>query len=133
MKTAIENYDNQKGENKMLKENRALQHHNSNVSGVATGLFIGSLIGAVTMLFLAPQSGKKTRTQVQQKGLELRDKASEVVEDTVAQVRLESKKLTRTGRQKAKKLIHQGQELLTGQLAHVSEAVVAGKKSILGS
>jgi len=117
----------------MLKENRAIQNHNNNVSGVATGLFIGSLIGAVTMLFLAPQSGKRTRVQVQQKGLELRDKASEVVEDTMAQVRLESKKLSRTGRQKAKKLMHQGQELLTGQLAHVSEAVAAGKKSILGS
>ena len=117
----------------MLKENRALQHPNNNVSGVATGLFIGSLIGAVTMLFLAPQSGKRTRTQVQQKGLELRDKASEVVEDTMAQARLESKRLTRTGRQKARKLMHQGQELLTGQLAHVSEVVGARKKTILGS
>jgi gas vesicle protein len=123
----------EKGENLMLRENRAFQHHNNNVFGVATGLFIGSMIGAVTMLFLAPQSGKRTRTQVQQKSLELRDKAGEVVEDTMAQVRLESKKLTRTGRQKARKLMHQGHDLLTEQVAHVSEVVGAGKKSLLGS
>jgi len=117
----------------MLKANRVLQHHNNNVAGVATGLFIGSLIGAVTMLFLAPQSGKRMRVQIRQKGLELRDKTGEVVEDTMVLARLEGQRLTRTGRQKAKKIMHQGQKLLTGQLAHVSKAVSAKRKSILGS
>jgi gas vesicle protein len=117
----------------MLKENHAPLNHNNNISGVATGLFLGSMIGAATMLLLAPQSGKRTRVQIQQKGIELRDLATEKVEDAMAQVRLESKKLARSGRHKAKELMQQGQELVTEQLAHVSEVVETGKKSILGS
>ena len=116
----------------MLKENRETLSNN-NVVSVATGLFIGSTLGAVTMLLLAPQSGKRTRTQIQQKGIELRDQAAEKVKDTVALVRMESKKLSRSGRQKAKELVHQSRELAAEQLEHVSEAVTAGKKAILGS
>jgi gas vesicle protein len=117
----------------MLKENQTPLYHNNNVSGVATGLFIGSMIGAATMLLLAPQSGKRTRVQIQQKGIELRDRANELVEDTISQARMESKKLIRNARHKAKEIMHQGQELVAGQLAHVSEVVETGKKSILGS
>lgn len=119
----------------MLKENHKNQNynHSNNASGVAAGLFIGGLIGAVTMLFLAPQSGKRTRAQVQQKSLELRDRAVELVEDTVSQARMEGKKLTRTAQHKAKEIVHQGQELVSEQLAHVSEAVETRKRSILGS
>lgn len=116
----------------MLKENQVQLSHN-NVSGVATGLLVGSLIGATTMLLLAPQSGKRTRVQIQQKGIQLRDRATEKVEDAMTQVRLESKKLARSGRHKAKEIMHRGQELVAEQLAHVSEAVETGKKSILGS
>jgi len=116
----------------MLKENRALPNHNHNISGVTTGLFIGSLIGAGTMLFLAPQSGKRTRAQVQLKSIELRDRTTQMVEDAMLQVQMESKKLVRNGRHKAKELLHQGQELASEQLAHVSEVVETGKKTILG-
>jgi len=117
----------------MLKENQSHLNHNNTISGIATGLFLGSMIGATTMLFLAPQSGKKTRAQVQQKGIELRDRTAEMVEDAIEQVQMESKKLARNGRHKAKGLIHHCQELVAGQLAHVSEVVKTRKKTILGS
>jgi gas vesicle protein len=117
----------------MLKENQTRLNHNNNISGIATGLFLGSILGAVTMLFLAPQSGKRTRAQIQQKGVELRDRATEKVEDAMTQVRLESRKLARSGRHKAKEIMHQGKELVAEQFAHVSEVVETGKKSILGS
>lgn len=117
----------------MLKENQKNHNHNYNISGVATGMFIGSLIGAMTMLFLAPQSGKRTRAQIQQKSLELRDRAAELVEDTVSQVQKEGKKLTRTAQHKAKEIMHQGQDLVAEQFAHVSKAVETSKRSILGS
>jgi gas vesicle protein len=122
-----------KGENTMLKENQKTHNHNYNISGVATGMFIGSLIGAMTMLFLAPQSGKRTRAKIQQKSLELRDRAAELVEDTVSQVQKEGKKLTRTAQHKAKEIMHQGQDLVAEQFAHVSKAVETSKRSILGS
>lgn len=65
----------------------------NNVLGVLGGVLIGALAGAVTMLLLAPQSGKDTRRQIQEKGIELRDRTTEMVEDTLAQVRLNTKKV----------------------------------------
>ena len=40
------------------------------------GLVTGGLVGAGLALFLAPQSGEKTRIQIRDKGLELRDEAA---------------------------------------------------------
>lgn len=40
-----------------------------------TGFLIGGLVGAATALLLAPQSGEDTRTQIREKGIELKEKA----------------------------------------------------------
>ena len=109
------------------------QDHNHTTINVLTGMLVGGLAGAITMLLMAPQSGVETRMQIQEKGIELRDRTIDMAEDAVTQVRLESKKLTRTGRQKARQLIHQGQELVAGQFAHVAEVVETRKKALLGS
>ena len=111
----------------MDKEN---EYHNDNILGVLTGLLIGSVAGAITMLLLAPQSGKRTRMQIQQKGIELRDRTADMVEDTIAQARLDGKKMSKEGQRKAKELLHQGQAMVTEQLEYVSDAVKAGKKAI---
>lgn len=68
--------------------------------------------------------------QIQEKGVELRDRATGMVEDAMAQVRLDGNKITRDGRRKAKELLHQGQVLVIEQLEHVSDAAKAGKKAI---
>jgi gas vesicle protein len=117
----------------MINESQELKYHNNNIFGVLMGALVGGLVGAVTMLLLAPQSGKDTRIQIQRKGIELRDRTSEMVEDTMAQVRLNANKITMGGREKIKELKHQGQELVVEQLDHVSEAAQAGKKAIQGS
>lgn len=117
----------------MLNENQEPEYHNNNIPGILVALVVGGLAGAVAMLLLAPQSGKRTRTQIQQTGIELRDRATEMVEDTITQVRMDSKKIARSGRQKAKQLMHQGQELVTGQLEHVSQVAESGKKVFQGS
>lgn len=59
----------------------------NNVLGVLGGDLIGALAGAVMMLLLAPQSGKDTRRQIQKKGIELRNRTSGMMEDTLTQVR----------------------------------------------
>jgi gas vesicle protein len=87
---------------------------------------IGALAGAVTMLLLAPQSGKDTRKQIQEKGIELRDRTTEVVQDTMAQVRSKANKITMDVK-------NYGQEVAIEQLDHVSEAAQAGKKAIQSS
>jgi gas vesicle protein len=105
-------------------------NNKNNILGILAGMLIGGLAGAVTMLLLAPQSGKRTRTQIQQKGIELRDLATEMVDETLTQMRIDSKKIAKSGSQKAKELMHQGQELVAEQLEHVSEAAKAGQKAI---
>jgi gas vesicle protein len=117
----------------MVNENQVPEYHNNNILGVLVGLLVGCLAGAITMLLLAPQSGEDTRMQIQQKGIELRDQTTEMVDDAVAQMRLDRNKITMGGRQKAQELLHQGQTLVAEQLEHVSEAAQAGKKAIQSS
>jgi len=117
----------------MVNENQEPEYHNNNISSVLAGLLIGSLAGAVAMLLLAPQSGKDTRMQIQEKGIELRDRATGIMDDTLARARLDGKRITMDGRQKAKELLQRGQELAVEQLERVSEVAQAGKKAIQNS
>jgi gas vesicle protein len=117
----------------MMNENQEPQVHSNNMFGVLVGMLIGSLAGAVTMLLLAPQSGKDTRTQLREKGIELRDRTTAMVEDTMSQVRSGANRVAIGGREKAKELLQQGEALVVEQLDHVSEAALAGKKAIQNS
>ena len=111
----------------MIHENQEYKYHtNNNILSVLRGMLVGSLAGAVTMLLLAPQSGKDTRKQIQEKGIELRDRTTELVGDTMTQVRSQANKIT-VG------LKDRGQELAVKQLDQVSEAAQAGKKAIQSS
>lgn len=117
----------------MINENQEYARPANNTLSVVLGMLIGGLAGAVTMLLLAPRSGRDTRMQIQEKGIELRDRAAEIAEDTMAQVRLNANKITAGGREKAKELLQRGEELVIEQLDHVSEAAKAGKKAIQSS
>ena len=116
----------------MINENQAPEHHN-NISSSLAGLLLGGLAGAVTMLLLAPQSGKDTRMRIQEKGIELRDRTTAMMENTMAQVRSKANKITVDGREKIKELKHHGQELAVEQLDRVSEAAQSAKKTIQSS
>ncbi len=48
------------------------------------GFVVGGVVGAVTALLLAPQSGEETRTLLKEKSIELRDKASKTAEEALA-------------------------------------------------
>ena len=116
----------------MVHKNQEPEYHN-NFLGVIAGIVVGSLAGALTMLLLAPQSGKDTRMQIQEKGIELRDRTGGMIEGAMSQARLDGKKFTIRGREKAKELLQQGQDLVVEQLDNVSEAAQAGKKAIQNS
>ena len=85
----------------MINQNQKSQN---NIFSVLAGLFVGSLAGAVTMLLLAPQSGEDTRMKIQKKGMELRDRTFEIVEDTVTKARSKTNNLAKSGRKKIKEL-----------------------------
>lgn len=117
----------------MVNENQVPEYHDNNFLGVLAGLLIGSLAGAITMLLLAPQSGEDTRMQIRERGIELRSQTAGMMDDAVAQIRLDRNKIVMGGRQKAQELLHHGQTLVVEQLEHVSEAAQAGKKAIQSS
>jgi len=45
----------------------------SHAKSILTGLVIGGLVGAGTVLLFAPQAGENTRSELQHGALELRD------------------------------------------------------------
>jgi gas vesicle protein len=114
------------GENKMIHENHEYKYHTNNIFGVLVGMLVGGLAGAVTMLLLAPQSGKDTRIQIRKKGIELRDRTTEMMEDTVAKIRSNANKITFD-------LRNYGQGFAAERSDHVSEAAQSRKKAIQGS
>lgn len=114
----------------MIHENQEYEYHTNNTLSVLVGMLVGGLAGAVTMLLLAPQSGRDTRKQLQQKGIELRDRTSEVVEDTMTQVREKANKLSVSGRDAIKGWTEQGQKIAVEQLDRVSEAVKSTKTAV---
>lgn len=58
--------------------------NNSDFGAFLAGFVIGGLVGAATALLLAPQSGEETRTIIREKGIELKDKASETTAEARA-------------------------------------------------
>ena len=117
----------------MINENQEYKYPTNNTLSVLVGMLTGGLAGAVTMLLLAPRSGKDTRMQIREKGIELRDRTTEMVEDTMAQVRSNANKIAVGGREKIKELKQHGQELAVEQLDRVSAVVEAGKTAVKSS
>ena len=117
----------------MKYDNQIYKHNANNTVGILAGVLVGSLAGAITMLLLAPKSGKDTRMQINERGIELRDRTTEMVEATMAQVRLNAEKIAASGREKMKELKHQGQDLAVEQLERVSAVVDAGKTAVKNS
>jgi gas vesicle protein len=100
-----------------------IKYPRQNVAGVLVGMLVGGLAGAVTMLLLAPQSGADTRKQIQEKSIELRDRTSGIMEDTLAQVRTSAQKLQMSAKD-------YGKLQAAEQLDNLSEAAQAGKKAV---
>ena len=110
-----------------------LVEQSSHTMTFLSGLIIGGLVGAVTMLLMAPQTGEKTRAELQVGALELRDRTAVTMKDTLTQVKSKANQLKADAQIKAQDLGHQGQVMLIRQLDHVAHAAEAGKKALQGS
>jgi len=91
------------------------------------GFIVGGLTGAVAALLLAPQSGEETRTLIKEKSIELRDKASETVEDAYAkaeaaagEARVRAEDFAKIARERADELQRRGQVVLEEQKSKLS-------------
>jgi gas vesicle protein len=117
---------------KMNTKNQELEYTEqpSHAKSLLTGLVVGGLVGAGTMLLLAPQAGARTRAEVREGAINLRDQTSETVKDKVTQVKSKANQIKADVQIKAEDLQHQGQDILVKQLDRVSQAAEAGKKAI---
>jgi gas vesicle protein len=109
------------------------EHTASNAMRMVAGLLVGGLVGAGVTLLLAPQSGKRTRAQIQQKSIELRGQASDSMDDAVVQVRVKARQIKADVRDKAEELQLRGQEMVVEQMDRVSAALDGGKKAVQGT
>ena len=82
----------------------------SRAKSLLTGLFVGGLVGAGTVLLLAPQSGSETRAEVRSGAIHLRDRTSETVKGKVEQARSKANQIKTDVQVKAEDLQHQGME-----------------------
>ena len=115
------------------KLNSELESSACHLGGFIAGLLLGGLAGAGTMLLVAPQSGKRTRADIRHKSAELRDQASETMEDAVDQVRTKARHIEADVRKEVKELEHRGKEMLDDQAERVSAAVADAKTAVHGS
>jgi len=100
--------------------------------GFVAGILIGGLAGAATALLLAPQSGKRTRNQIQHKSLELRDQASDKLDEAMDQAHAASHQISSSVQKQAKKIQQRGQDVLDDQKERWSPLVEAGQKAVKG-
>jgi gas vesicle protein len=104
--------------------------YNNNTRNVLIGLLIGGLVGAVAMLLFAPQSGKRTRAQIEEKSILLRDQTTKNIKKAFKQVRFETNRITAGVQEKAGELKQLGQAKLVEQLDRVSAALDTGKTAV---
>ncbi len=105
-------------------ENTQIQEMSDSTKHVLTGILVGGLIGATAMMLLAPRSGEEMRAEIKDKALDLRDRTTEGVKETMSQVASKASHL----RGKSQDLKQRGQDVLIEKLDRVSEAVEAAKK-----
>jgi gas vesicle protein len=118
------------GENKMKEKNDQQVYDRNNPIRVLISFLVGGMAGAVTMMLFAPQSGKRTRAQIQNQTIQLRDRTTTNIKKAVAQVRAETGKLTNEVQEKAGELKKLGQDKLVEQLDKVTEVLDTGKTAI---
>jgi gas vesicle protein len=68
---------------------------------VLTGIMIGGLVGMVIALLYAPSSGEETRARMRGTAIELRDRATETIKDTVSQTKSKAQELKENALDKA--------------------------------
>ena len=100
------------------------------------GFVIGGVAGAITALLFAPQSGEETRTLIKDKTIELHDKASETVEQTLAKAEAaaseavkKADQLLKDAQKKAAEVAEKGQVVLEQQKEKLAKTTKDSKST----
>jgi gas vesicle protein len=104
----------------------------NNLSGILAGLLLGGLAGAVAMLLLAPQSGKRTRRQIKRKGQKVRKQTAVTLHDGVNQIKDKTHQVTTRIQDQAEELQQHGQDVVADQKERWGPVVEAGITAVQG-
>jgi gas vesicle protein len=96
----------------MNRHHRKDKVNTDRLIGFFAGFLTGSLVGAGIMLLLAPRTGKRTRSQIQQQGAKLRHQVATGVEDMATEVGDKAQGLADDVKQGAGKLQKGAQDMI---------------------
>lgn len=99
----------------------------SGINGFASGLLIGSLIGAMTALWLAPQSGKKTQQMIGRRMHRLQNKVEHAGHDLRESVEHASEEI----QEKAADARHDSQEWLDRQIDAAGKGATKARDAVM--
>lgn len=106
------------------------EHKAGTTGSMLTGFLVGGLVGAATALLFAPRSGEETRAEIRDKAIDLRDRTTETVKDTVSEAKSKANELRDNVWEKADELKQRGKEVVSQQLDHISHTAETGKKKV---
>ena len=107
-----------------------IHHRTRPVKPILGGFLVGSVIGVATALLFAPRSGEETRAEIRGRAVELRDRTTETVKDTVSQAKSKAYELKDTVVEKAEGLKERGKHTVNRKLDDVSQAAETGKQRV---
>lgn len=116
-----------------MKKNKQEIVYVDNPRGFLAGVLLGGLAGAGAMLLLAPQSGKKTRANIEKKGQKLGKKTAETIEGSVNQVRTKAHEVATNLQDQVEELQQHGQDAVDAQKERWAPVVEAGKTAVHGT
>ena len=105
-----------------------IQHRTGRAKPVIGGFLVGSVIGVATALLFAPRSGEETRAEIRDRAVELRDRTTDTVNQTVSQAKSKAYEIKDTVQEKAQELTQRGKQTVQQQLDRASEVLDNGKK-----
>ena len=97
------------------------------------GLLLGSVAGAGVMLLMAPQSGKKTRKQLQRKGQKVRKQTAKTVKHKVEQVQDKANQVSTSIHGQVEELQERAHDAIDDQKDRWEPVVKAGKTAVQGA
>lgn len=107
-----------------------IQHRARPVKPILGGFLVGSVIGVATALLFAPRSGEETRAEIRDKAVEIRDRTTETVKDTVSQAKSKASEIKDNVMEKADELKQRGKHTINKQLDRASHTVETGKEKV---